>query len=168
MYLNLGHFVSNTAKGRTSKRVFELNKALQIFRKTDISYPLIRTRTCAYQGIRNFHFSENLECFDFLKHPFWDSLFCLITKDLLLNMLEYENENLLNNCFRSRYEHRISIGGEFSKFEEKHSVFHNASWTLIIIMILWQCYVRGAKNKQILAKKQNANYLFIFGPIRWL
>ena len=34
-------------------------------------------------------------------------------------MLEYENENLLNNCFQSRYEHRISIGGEFSKFEEK-------------------------------------------------
>ena len=31
----------------------------KIFRKTDISDPLIRTRTCAYQGIRNVSFSEN-------------------------------------------------------------------------------------------------------------
>ena len=40
------HFVGNKAKGRISKRVFQENKARQIFRKTDISYPLIRTRTC--------------------------------------------------------------------------------------------------------------------------
>ena len=30
-----------------------------------------------------FVFSENLTCFVFLKHPFWDSPFCLITDDLL-------------------------------------------------------------------------------------
>ena len=30
-----------------------------IFRKTDISNPLIRTCTCAYQGVRNGSFSEN-------------------------------------------------------------------------------------------------------------
>ena len=30
----------------------------KIFRKTDISKPLIRTRTCAYQGVRNISFSE--------------------------------------------------------------------------------------------------------------
>ena len=36
-------------------------------------------RTCAYQGVRNVRFSENLAYFVFLKHPFWDSLFCLIT-----------------------------------------------------------------------------------------
>ena len=33
--------------------------ARKIFRKTNISYPLIRTRTCAYQGVRNVSFSEN-------------------------------------------------------------------------------------------------------------
>ena len=27
--------------------------------KTNISYPLIRTRTCAYQGVKNVSFSEN-------------------------------------------------------------------------------------------------------------
>ena len=34
-------FVGNKAKGRISKRVFQENKARQIFRKTNISYPLI-------------------------------------------------------------------------------------------------------------------------------
>ena len=38
-------FVGNKAKGRISKRVFQENKAHQIFRKRNISYPLIRTRT---------------------------------------------------------------------------------------------------------------------------
>ena len=38
-------FVSNKAKGGISKRVFQENKARQIFRKTNISYPLIRTST---------------------------------------------------------------------------------------------------------------------------
>ena len=33
----------------------------KIFRKTNISYPLIRIRTCAYQGIRNVSFSKNFE-----------------------------------------------------------------------------------------------------------
>ena len=75
------HSVGNKVKGRISKRVFQENKARQIFQKTNISYPLIRTRTCAYQGVRNVRFSENLACFVFLKHPFWDSSFCLITED---------------------------------------------------------------------------------------
>ena len=30
----------------------------KIFRKFNISYPLIRTRTCGYQGVRNVNFSE--------------------------------------------------------------------------------------------------------------
>ena len=59
-------FVGNKAKGRISKRVLQENKARQISRKTNISYPLIRTRTCAYQGVRKFRFSGNLACFVFL------------------------------------------------------------------------------------------------------
>ena len=31
-----------------------------IFRKTNISYPLMRTRSCAYLGVRNVSFSENV------------------------------------------------------------------------------------------------------------
>ena len=42
--------IGNKAKGRISKRRYQENKARQIFRKTNISYPLIRTPMCAYQG----------------------------------------------------------------------------------------------------------------------
>ena len=71
--------VDGKAKRRISKRVFQEIKARQIFRKSNIFYSLIRRRTCTYQRVRNVRFSENLAGFIFLKHPFWDSPFCLIT-----------------------------------------------------------------------------------------
>ena len=46
----------NKAKGRISKQVFQENKTCQVFRKANISYLLIRTRTCGYQGVRNVRF----------------------------------------------------------------------------------------------------------------
>ena len=49
------YFIGNKVKARISKRVLQQNKAHQIFRKTNISYPMIRTQ-----------------------HPFWDSPFCLM------------------------------------------------------------------------------------------
>ena len=64
------YFVGNKAKGRISKR------------------------TCAYQGARNVCFWENLACFVFLKHRFWDSPFCLITDDLTVSFPESSNQNL--------------------------------------------------------------------------
>ena len=70
--------VGNKAKGRISKRVFQEDKARQIFRKTNISYPLIRTRTCVYQGVRSVRFLEHLACFVFLKHRFEISPFALL------------------------------------------------------------------------------------------
>ena len=42
------------AKGRISKRVFQENKARQIFRKTNISYPLICTHP--FSGLLIMHF----------------------------------------------------------------------------------------------------------------
>ena len=76
------YLVGNKAKGQISKRMFQENKERQIFQKTNIFYPLIRTRTCAYQGVKNVRFLENLACFVFLKQPFWDSPFHFITDDL--------------------------------------------------------------------------------------
>ena len=64
--------------------MFQENKTRQIFWKTNIFYPLIRTRTCAYQWVKNVRFSENLASFVFLKHPFWDSPFCLITDEFMI------------------------------------------------------------------------------------
>ena len=74
--------VVNKTKGRMSKRVFQESKALQIFWKTNITYPLIRTRTCVSRKESTPNFPKNehfLTPFVFLKHPFWDSSFCLIT-----------------------------------------------------------------------------------------
>ena len=87
LWTGVPHIVGNKPKGWISKLVFQENKARQIFRKTNISYPLIRTRTG--KGVRNVRFPENLRCF-FLKHPFWYSPFCLITNvlstDLSINI----------------------------------------------------------------------------------
>ena len=51
-----------------------------------ISYSLICTRTSAYQGVKNVCFSQNLACFIFLKHPFWDSPFYFITDEINKNV----------------------------------------------------------------------------------
>ena len=41
--------------------MFQENKAAcQVFRKANVSYPLIPTRTCAYQGVTDIRFSENV------------------------------------------------------------------------------------------------------------
>ena len=53
-------------------------------------------RTCAYQGVRKVRFSENLTCFGFLKHPFWDSPFCLITDEVMC-LGERKKKKLPNN-----------------------------------------------------------------------
>ena len=84
--------VVNKAKGRISKRVFQENKARQIFWKTNISNPLIPTRTCAYQGVRNVIFSNSLTSFLFLKHPFWDSPFAVSPTNSFLTLFRMGGE----------------------------------------------------------------------------
>ena len=42
----------------------------------------VRVCTCAYQGVKNVRFSENLTYFVFLKHPFWDSPFYIIADEV--------------------------------------------------------------------------------------
>ena len=96
-------------KGRISKRVFQENKAPQIFRKTDIS--------CAYQGARNVRFLENWACVVFLKHPFWDSPFCLIT-DALQIRLEHtltQKFNLIRHFGWSEHSKKTGSKVDYSK-----------------------------------------------------
>ena len=47
---------------RNSSTGLLISYVRKIFRKTNISYPLIRTHTYAYQGVRNFSFSEYFAC----------------------------------------------------------------------------------------------------------
>ena len=56
-------FVGNKPKGRISKRVFQENKAHQMFRKTNVFYPLITT-----QGSEMFFFGK-FGLLSFLKTP---------------------------------------------------------------------------------------------------
>ena len=44
-----------------------------------------------YRGGRNVRFSENLECSVFLKHPFRDSPFCLITDEFVGHYKHLDN-----------------------------------------------------------------------------
>ena len=129
------YLVGNKAKGQISKRVFQEKKARQIFRifwKMNISYPLIHKRICAYEGVRNVRFSENLACFVFLLP------FCLITdnfpnlrkkewqKILILSKINHINLFLYKNCMfltftltkeppRVIYSNKVSIQTHRSK-----------------------------------------------------
>ena len=111
-------FVGNKTKGRISKRVFQENKARQIFWKTNISYPFIRTRTC----------------FVFLKHPFWDSPFCLITNEFTVNLLK---KNLGDYSF---------LGWFTDYFSQNKEIFSSIllfSTIFCLHAILWNTNLHG-------------------------
>ena len=59
----LNCIVGNKVEGRISRRFFKENKTRQIF----------------WGGAKNVRFSKKLPCFVFLKHPFLDLPFSLIT-----------------------------------------------------------------------------------------
>ena len=103
-------FVGNKSKRWISKRVFQENIRHQIFRKTKISYPLIRTRMYTYQGVRSTRFeicpfallpmSYVIKCFrkvwmNSSKHTFLipnSSQFFLITrKNTVLHYIPVDN-----------------------------------------------------------------------------
>ena len=52
------HIVGKKARGWIWKWWLQENKARKIFQKTNLSYPLILSRTCAYQRVRKVSFSE--------------------------------------------------------------------------------------------------------------
>ena len=72
--------VGNKAERRISKRVFQENKARQIFRKTHIFYPLIRRRVGIKVGGRG------KKCSLFGK---FDKLCFLETRVLIFDLLSY-------------------------------------------------------------------------------
>ena len=86
-------FVSNKAKSRISKRVLQKNKEPQIFRKTNISYPLIRTRTCPYQGGEKCSFFQKIWCALFSYNTYFEiRLFTLLPTDSYLFLSNKERK----------------------------------------------------------------------------
>ena len=74
--------------------------------KAQTNFPSAHVHTCAYQGIRNVSFSENLAWFFFLKHSFWLSPFCLITDGL---MFVGSWLRLYNSYSRKRWSHGLVV-----------------------------------------------------------
>ena len=72
--------------------------------------------------------TENLACFAFLKHPFWDSPFRLITDDVFLKLCVYVwNVIILYLIISSVYK---QIGR------------HRAPCLVLTVILLWQCMMR--------------------------
>ena len=114
-------------KGESHNGCFKKTKHVKFSEKRTSLTPLIRIRMCdksKYQilrvrirGLRNVRFSENLTCFVFLKHPFWDSPFCLITDDLWF--FEISVTRFLYNYSIHNYGQLSSIGKyQCNKFTE--------------------------------------------------
>ena len=99
--------------------MFQENKARQIFRKAIFSYPLIRTHT-------NVRFSENLACFVFLKHPFWDSPFGLTTDDKSLwwSALREIAEEPVYQSMKNTF-----FGGLERELVPRSNMLHRAEWS---------------------------------------
>ena len=76
-------FVGNKAKRLNLKTDVSRKQNPTNFPKNEYFFPQIRT--FVYHGIRYIRFLENLSGFVFLKHPFWDSPFRLITDVFLIN-----------------------------------------------------------------------------------
>ena len=92
----------------TNKKIF-ISKAIiyliraQNFPETNIFYPLIRTRRCAYQAVRNVSFLENFAC--------------LRTKVMIPNKKDRASKNLapLYNASNAFEDHSISTYVKYSK-----------------------------------------------------
>ena len=79
------------------------------FPKNEHFLPSDTHSTCAYQGV-NVCFSENLPFFVFLKHPFWDSPFWLITDDIFISPIFFSfwvackrHKSTIRICTECRY-----------------------------------------------------------------
>ena len=119
--------------------MFQENKARRIFRKTSVSYPLIHARTCAYQGIRNVRFSENMTCFVFLKHQFWDLRFCLIIDDqsciLLLLALSGLTDTILQSCQLEGSCFDCLWRGDKSTWVLNFLIISSLTWTPVLYLL---------------------------------
>ena len=56
-------------KGESQNGCFKKTKHTKFSEKWNISYPLIRTHTCAYQGVRNVRFFGKFDVLCFLETP---------------------------------------------------------------------------------------------------
>ena len=94
-----------------------------------------------YQGVRNVRFSENLMCFAFLKHPFRDLPFCLITDELLVETmksnLNEEGSNLTEEV------QKLNTNFELLKSDFSATRIENNSLNERLIALEKQCWANA-------------------------
>ena len=74
---------------------------------------MIRTRTCAYPGVRKVLFPNNLASFVFSLPPFWDSFFCFITDE---SVEKYEESVIWMISYRNLAFRRLPIRDKLEKW----------------------------------------------------
>ena len=86
-FLNKTHYISGNIL--LSPQGSSIQYVRKIFRKSNISDPLIRTRTCAYQGVRNVNFGK----------------FCVRTKWMIpkLTSLKIGGQFLMGNNYNRHF-----------------------------------------------------------------
>ena len=78
--------------------------------KMNITYPMIRTCPCTYQGVKNFCFSENLVCCFFVTSvlrftllPYYKRNYVFVMKHKVIhNNLRFRNAFLLARLFQGK------------------------------------------------------------------
>ena len=104
----------------------------QIFLTAWYEHIRVRTRTYAYQGVRIVPFSENLACFVFLRHRFWDSPFCFIVDD-----------NTISKVFRYILLQMVGIGKNNEHFEVHSREIMGSTQNIMCIIIVSHARIKG-------------------------
>ena len=113
----------------------------------------LKTGVSRKQSTLNVRFSENLACLVFLKHPFWDSPFCLISDELcrfehFQNFLKSSLSTLALKYARNRklsylVEYRILfIWGLFRKNWWSNWISHTCVIFVWIYIYLYSKYLQ--------------------------
>ena len=102
-----------------------IKKVRKIFRKTNISYPLICTGSCAYQGVKNLSFTEN---FVYVLNE-W----CLGLHNIFRSIENWRENNLDQGFFPDNYFIRIweRMMKHCLRFPLKYT------WTHVIRILWW-------------------------------
>ena len=126
-------------KGESQNGCSKKTKHVKLSKRRTFLTLLIRTRTCAYQGVRNVRFSEILACFVFLKHLFWDSPFALLPMiwfyGFFKRLLSLKNDNVwkcsLFRCNIKTQTHCVS----FMRYSVYYLLSHSiklTSWSVLV------------------------------------
>ena len=118
-----------------------------MFRKTSISYPLIRTCTCAYQGVKNVSFSESfayvLNGFP-LNRYFWrNSFFKKVLDFKTLKVRRYRETITKNKGNNFRIVWYWLKNNDFiiiSIFIHDFMYIHDFIYVMLMFLLKWNCF----------------------------